>query len=310
MTAPSPFEVTFLTNFSDTCFRAIPALAQMADSIELRLSIVHCHDPRRGSADAATARLRSFFPEADRYPGCTRHLLERAPADAIAHLHAERPIHLLVAPAGDPLGLPRLAHQSLRAALLRGPVPALWTVGAESSPAVVGRPIRHIACCVQVGTPGDAHLRLASRYANELGAVLHVVQILPDIHDGTMLRLAYAAPVDARSAIDRVRRLSPAAAAATIRVHVTHTRQLAQTLDSACTADLVVVDGPAWTRRRVFQRRLDPALDRLRRPVICVGPNPDLATWQPRRRERPQTRTWPVLAVGRGRSVAGNSLAG
>lgn len=310
MSESRPFEVTFLTSFSDTCFRAIPALAQMADSIDLRLSIVHCHDPRRGATDAATARLRSFFPEADGYPGCARRLLDAPPVEAVARLHAERPIDLLVAPAGDPLGMPRLAHHSLRATLLRGPVPALWTVGPESSPATVGRPVRHVACCVHVGTPGDAHIRLASRYASELGAVLHVVQILPEIHDGTMLRLAYAVPIDARSATERVRRLSPAAAAATIQIHVTTARRLAHTLDTECTADLVVVDGQAWTRRRAFLRRLDPVLDRLRRPVICAGPAADTVAWQPRRRERRQTRNWPVLAVARGRTKAESSLVG
>jgi hypothetical protein len=310
MNASRPFEVTFLTSFSDTCFRAIPALAQMADSIDLRLSIVHCHDPRRRAADAAAARLRSFFPEADRYPGCQRRLLDGSPVEAVARLHAERPIDLLVAPAGDPLGMPRLAHHSLRATLLRGPVPALWTVGPESSPAIVGRPVRHVACCVHVGMPGDAHIKLASRYASELGAVLHIVQVLPEIHEGTLLRLAYAGPIDERSATERVHRLSPAAAATTIQIHVTTAYRLAHTLDTECTADLVVVDGQAWTRRRAFLRRLDPVLDRLRRPVICAGPAAESVEWQPRRRERRQTRSWPVLAVARRGTKADASLAG
>lgn len=309
MPAPRPFEVTFLTSFSDTCFRIIPAVAQMADTLDLRLTIAHCHDPRRGEADAAAIRLRSFFPEADRYPGCTRRLLDLPPSEAVAQMHAERPIDLLVAPGGDPIGFPRVVHRSLRAALLRGPVPALLTVGPEASPAVVGRPVRHVACCLRVGVPGDAHVRLASEYANEVGAVLHLVQILPEIHDGTMLRLAYAAPTDASAATDRVRRLSPAAAASTIRVHVTTMGNLARTLETDCSADLIVVNGLDWTRRRLFLRRLDPALDALRRPVICTGPAATQVAWHPRRRERRQTRAWPVLALAHDRTAAG-SLAG
>lgn len=305
-----PFQVTFLTSFSDTCFRAIPAVAQMADTLDLRLSLVHCHDPRRGATDAAEARLRSFFPEADRYRACERRLLDVPPAEAIARLHAERPIDLLVAPAGDPLGLPRVGHHSLRAALLRGPVPALWTVGPESSPTVVGRPIRHVACCVHVGSPGDTHVRLASTFANEIGAVLHLVQVLPDVHDGSMLRLAYAPPLDCRAATERVRRLSSDAATATIRVHVTTPRQLQRTLDETCTADLVVVNGEDWTRRRLWMQRPDSTLDALRRPVICVGPSATRVTWQPRRRERRQTRAWPVLAMSRPRAVADHALDG
>ena len=59
MTMPRRFEIAFLTNFSDTCFRAIPGVARMCDDLHARLTIVHAHDQGRRSTGAASVRLRS-----------------------------------------------------------------------------------------------------------------------------------------------------------------------------------------------------------------------------------------------------------
>ena len=76
MNAMRPFEVLFLTNFSDLCFRAIPAVAQMSDELDLRLTIMHAA-PASADAPGLEDNLRNFFPEADHFSAC-RRLLERA----------------------------------------------------------------------------------------------------------------------------------------------------------------------------------------------------------------------------------------
>lgn len=309
MHQPQPFEIAFLTSFSDTCFRAIPAVAQMCDDLAVRLTIVHAHDPRRRPTEAAAARLRSFFPEADRYAGSRRRLVVGTPAEALAQLRQQQAVDLLVAPAGDPLGLPRLFRHSVRATLLGSGVPALWTVGPETSPAALGRPVRHVACCLEVGLPGEGHLRLACAYASALGATLHLVHVLPEVHDGTMVRLAHARPLDQAATIARLRRV-PGAGGLVPQVHVTSRQRLAETLDAACAADVVFVDGDAWVHRRGFARRMRRTIDTLRRPVVCAGPSAATAQWPLVRRQTRRTREWPVLAVARRVDEAETSLAG
>ena len=281
--------VAFLTNFSDTCFRVIPALAQLCDAVTVQLTLVHAYEPARESARVVDATLRSFFPEAQRYAGCRRLAIAGTPVTAVRQLEDAGRLDLVVAPAGDPLGLPRFTHSSLRARLVRDVSAPMWTVGPGASASVLGRPHRNVACCVHVGRSGWAHLRRACDYAQALGAALHVIHVLPDVHDGSLLRLAYAEPFDEAATAARVRALSEQPDV-TPRRHAVPARDLRAALD-AIDADIVFVDGAQWITRRLVARRVSHTLDGLRRPVVCVGPGEGPA-WPlvPRRHER--TRRW------------------
>lgn len=299
MSTTRPFEIAFLTSFSDTCFRAIPGVARMCDDLQARLTLVHAHDPQRCSAETANARLRGFFPEADGYEGSRRVLWRGTPADAVRQLQQDRPIDLLVAPASDATGLARLARRSVRSGLLRERIPALWTVGPESSPATLARAVRTVACCLPVGEAGHAHVRLASRYAAAMGAALHLVHVLPEVHDGSLLRLAYAPSVEPRATVRRMGH-QLVAGAPLPRVHVTRERDLVTTLEESCLADVVFVQGESWVRRPLGRRRLATALDQLRRPVFCVTPSAADADWTLTRRDAGLRRPAPALVRRRG----------
>jgi hypothetical protein len=289
VTDHAPFHVAFLTNFSDTCFRAIPAVAQLCDALDVRLTIVRSHDPAVSSAHTVEATLRNFFPEADRYAECRRVALAGTPVSAVRQLATAGPLDLVVAPAGDPLGLPRLTRSSIRARLVREAVAPVWTVGPGVSAAVLGRAHRHVACVVRVGTPEWPHVGRAHEYARALGATLHVIQVMPDVHDGTMLRLAYAPPFDAVATLSRVRTLT-GCTDVPLQPHVTSSSRLAAVLDRV-QADIVFVDGTHWVGRRWLARRVHSGLDALQRPVVCV-PDGDGRPWQIQPRRHARIRRW------------------
>ena len=51
----APLEVVFLTNFSDTCFRVIPSIAQMVDDLSIHLTILHSFEPGKRNRSEAEA---------------------------------------------------------------------------------------------------------------------------------------------------------------------------------------------------------------------------------------------------------------
>src|SRR5215475_13894553 len=124
-----PLEIVFLTNFADYSYRCIPAVAQMADDFAVRLTIVHalCGGPDPSNEAEACAQLESFFPEADLYGECRRVLMHGHPIEVIQRLGETQPVDLVIAPAADPLGLPRIGHKSLRARLMRQCGVPVWT---------------------------------------------------------------------------------------------------------------------------------------------------------------------------------------
>lgn len=300
MSVSRPLDVVFLTSFSDTCFRAIPTLSQMFDDLHLRLTLVHAVDPTSGHAGDAQQRLRSFFPEADRYADSQRRVMTGHPVEVVRQLRAEGAVDLVVVPAGEPLGLPRFTRSSVRAQLLAEGLAPLWTMGPAGGRGA--RPTRSVACCVQVGRPGLGHLRLACDYAATLGAALHVVHVLPDIDESALLRLAYARPFDS-SAVRR--QVDRAAEGRDVQAHVHGTpwRRLGDVLEHTCDADVVFVDGGQWIERRWFTRRVSQAVDAWRRPVICVDGARESEHWPLARRTVLATRQWPALVVSRPRPV-------
>ena len=62
MSRRRPLEAVFLTRCSVPCFQVTPAVAQLADDLDLRLTLLHAFDPERERRRDVETRLRSFFP--------------------------------------------------------------------------------------------------------------------------------------------------------------------------------------------------------------------------------------------------------
>lgn len=197
MNRPAPLEVVFLTNFSDSCFRAIPSIAQMVDDFSVHLTILHAYDPKRRQRAESEAWLRSFFPEADRYLRAKRVVMAGPPVEALQRLKNSQQIDMVLCPGSDALGLPRLGHRPFRARVVHEYGLPVWTIGRHVDPARLGRPARNVACWMAFGSAETAHVKLAAEYAVSVGAKLHLLQTLPDIHEGMILPSLYGHPLQA-----------------------------------------------------------------------------------------------------------------
>lgn len=299
-----PFEVLFLTNFSDSCFRAIPAVAQMCDTLETRLTIVHAYQPGadvRGRRAATAApmqlagKLNSFFPEADAYRWTKRVLLPGTPLEAVSRLRQDQPIDLVIAPQRDALGAPRLVRHSWRSQLVLDGRTPVWTVGHVPGLARLARRARHVACCVDPHLAGRHHLKLACDYAAATGSTLHVIYMLPDeIHEGLMLTLGYADPFDREQALADVRAVVDPTSLMP-EVHVSDRSSLPELLTDL-EMDAVFVDGRRWTNRSWLGRRMSRGLESLACAVFCVDANRDSVAWDLRPPTVPAP-TVPALAM-------------
>jgi hypothetical protein len=180
-----PLEVVFLTNFNDYCYRSIPALAQLADDFAMRLTIAYSSNCNPRSIDDMK-KLEAFFPEADSYARCRRLLMTGDLVDAVNRLAITQPVDLLIAPAADPLGFPRIGHRSLRAKLLREARIPLWSIGRRTKPAKLRSTPRHVGCWVDFHRGWTSPIGFAREYARATGADLHILHALPEIHEGRL----------------------------------------------------------------------------------------------------------------------------
>ena len=207
MFAPRPLDVLYLTNFSDYCFRTIPAVAQLADAIKIRLTILHAYDPARETQASAAEKVHSFFPEADRYLACNRlaapgHMVE------VVQRHLEGwPVDLIVAPASDTIGVPRIGARSSRSRIIEQAGVPVWTFGRGICLPKLQQPVRNVACWLDYHSGHTGHLGYALEYASKIGAKLHLLSALPAIDEG-MLSLG--------TKLDEDKPLAPEAAAAKI----------------------------------------------------------------------------------------------
>lgn len=191
MNAPHSLDILFLTNFSDYCFRAIPAIAQMADTLNMRLTILHAYDPAKVRDTEAENQVQSFYPEADRYAHCRRMAVAGTVVEAVRRHVSMWPTNLLVVPASNPLGLPRLGDRSLRARLLEECGTPLWTVGRRIHWPSLQQPVRNVACWLDFYDTQTDHLAFAVDYAKKMHATLHLVRTIPGINEGTMIHSAH-----------------------------------------------------------------------------------------------------------------------
>lgn len=178
-----PLEVVFLTNFTDYCYRSIPAIAQMADDFAIRLTIAYAGAGNLRASEDKT-KLERFFPEADAYPESRRLLMRGDLVDAVIRLSNSQPVDLLIAPAADPLGWPRIGHRSLRTRLLRQANLPLWTVGRPTRPSKLRCSPAKVGCWVDFHPGWQNHIAFAREYARATGASLHIFHALPEVHEG------------------------------------------------------------------------------------------------------------------------------
>lgn len=272
-----PLELVFLTNFADYSYQSIPAIAQMADDFAVHLTIVHTMEGEREICDDAYLKLQSFFSEADLYADCTRRLMDGDPVQAVQRLMETQPVDLVIAPAADPLGLPRIGHRSLRARLMRKCGVPLWTIGRRTLPDKLRRSPRKIACWIDFEDPHLHHFAYALEYAWKLDVPLHILHPLPEIHEGALL--VRGQPLHEEGAIREMRKRigwSPVP----LQYHVaeaTGRRARTKLVEKSC-ADIVfladqVSDWGSWLASK-------PALlDDCNCPVVCVPEQLRVPVW-------------------------------
>lgn len=274
MSRRRPLEAVFLTRCSVPCFQVTPAIAQLADDLDLRLTILHAFNPERERRRDVETRLRSFFPEADSFHDCRRVAREGSVFDAVQGLAGEQSIDLLIAPPTDPLRLPSLMP-SLRAELLSQLGTLLWTAGPAVLPAKLRRRPRNIACWVDFSTGEDGYvptLRVAARHAEALDAQLHILYLPPDILEGSLR--PPSVPLHADEVLKALQTHLPSSLPRPeIWLESGSLRPLPELL-RRCDADLLVAGSEqamvsAWWG--LGGQRLDSRLRAARCPILCVG---------------------------------------
>jgi hypothetical protein len=292
-------DVLYLTNFSDYCFRTIPAVAQLADVVKIRLTILHVYDPSRESQAQAISMVNSFFPEADRYAACNR-LAVPGPLVAAVQRHLEGwPVDLIVAPASDAVGFPRLGARSNRSRLIERSGVPVWTFGRGVALQRLQQPVRNVACWLDYHSGQTGHLGYALEYASKLGAKLHLLSALPAIDEG-MLSLG--------AGLDEGKPLAPDTAAAKIlglctgfplvpEVHVARWSGQGTLLKmlQECDADVVFLHHQQGSVQAEWLG-LGLPYDRLPCPAICTGARVRGLVWNlepgAATRGRPIERRW------------------
>lgn len=194
-------EIVFATDFSDSSHAMIPTVAQWVENLSAKLTVLHVYNPQKTLYREAEVRLRSFFAEADNYQHCDRVLISGDACEGIASYCERRSNVLLMLPPSDLSGLPRPWHRSLRARLIQRLSIPIWTVGKVN----VGEaaPISNRNIGVWLGDPeeGLSHLEHAAAYASETGATLHLLHVVDEINEGSMLKpLLSSAPMGEETA--------------------------------------------------------------------------------------------------------------
>src|SRR4051794_10547820 len=192
MQSTRPLEVLFLTDFSNSSYRTIPAIAQMADELDIRLTLLHACCDTKSSVSQAESKIRSFFPEATHYEGTQRIVLQSDVISAVKQVRRDQAVDLIVAPSSDPLGLPHPWHHSLRAELIANECGPMWTVGQSIHSTVLNGRTRNVGCWIDFDSSDKRHISLAFTYASALGAKLHLLNAMPDVDEGTLVSSLYS----------------------------------------------------------------------------------------------------------------------
>lgn len=260
--------ILFPTDFSAACLQAGRALTRLADGCRLERTVAHVVKP---GSDVGRARraLESFVAQIDGGVDTARILLEREqPADAIADLCRQKRFDLVMAPASDRTGVPRLFRPSFRAQLLRRCAVPLWTAGGL---ATSERPLHTVACLVDFDDAPAGFLHLARAFADRVGARLRVLSVVPRVDEGTLGDvLTSDAPLRPEFAVSRIQALLGGRRGATeIDVAVGGQARGLRRLLARGPADVLLV-GRRRAANGAWLSGFAHDLDRLRCPVVCV----------------------------------------
>ncbi|MBC7926979.1 MAG: universal stress protein [Bryobacteraceae bacterium] len=280
MNTSPDLRILFPTSFSDACFRATRAVSQLADMSHVSLTIAHVCEP--GGATRNTYReLDSFFAEADGYDSCRRILVESSDAvQSISDLCREDSYDLIVAPASERLVLRSLLKPSFRARLLKHCNVPVWTAGSSLHKRNFRASIRTIACLIDFESSTNSHLPLAVAFAARIGARVHILNVIPPVDEGTLLRAMDARiPLMPEVAMDKIRSAFAGRPCPEIDVAVGSMSTELPRLLKRCEADLAFV-GPGQALRGTWMTRLASHLDKLPCPVVCMdGASAEFPRW-------------------------------
>jgi hypothetical protein len=260
------------TRFSESCFNAIPAVAQWMDDVASSLTIVHVYNPKKTHYSEAEAQLNAFFAEADRYGGTRRVLLSgEDPAKAMAAYLEQEAHDLLVCPATDQVGFPRPFHRSTRARLMQLTSTPLWTISA-SAEGLRARPPQRVGCVISRRSDSRRPLELAAQYAQFHGACLQLMYLVPEVDDGTIRNsLSYNEPLSERTAARELGKLVDALSL-TCEIYTARgvcSRSLADMVSRART-DLLFIGKNEVLRRKLWLPDVASFTDSAGCPVVCV----------------------------------------
>jgi len=278
----------FTTRFNESCFQAIPAIAQWMDDITSQLTIAHVYNAVHTSLHDAEQQLSSFFAEADRYPHTQRVLIEGSDvAAAITAYLEERPADMLFCPTSDRVGLPRPWHLSLRARLIKRTSTALWTMGAAMDQRRFSAPKR-VACLLSRRSDSVRPLQVACQYALRTGATLQLICMVPEVDEGSLRNaISFDEPLAASVADAELQRVA-AALPMSPEVHVVVGRETSAVLRTLVRArtDLLFLGKWEAIRGLVGVQGIVRYVDRATCPVVCVDHDHALPMWNLRLPER------------------------
>ena len=272
--------ILFPTSFSDSCFRTARAIAQLADTCRVGLTIAHV--AKRGACNASIRReLDSFMGEADHYDNCRRVLMESDDAiGSIAELCESDQFDLIVAPASDRLGVHSLFSSSFRTRLLSRCKAPLWTIGGCLDSIDFKSSIRTVACLVDFDSDTRTYLPLAAAFAARLGAQLRIVSVLPEVSESTLAQsLNSSAPLMPDVAVEKIRSGFTGQACPEVDIAIGDVSRELPRLLRGCHADLAFV-GPGQITRATWLPGRARYLDRLPCPAVCVdGASAGFSQW-------------------------------
>lgn len=267
-------EIVFATNFSDSSHAVIPTVARWVDTLGAKLTLLHVYDANKTLYREAEALLRSFFAEADNYQHCDRVLISGDACEGIAAYCERRPNVLLMLPPSDLTGLPRPFHRSLRARLIKRLSVPIWTLGRINVGDSTSSADRHIG--VWLGDPdeGLSHLQQAARYASETGGTLHLLHVVDEINEGSMLKpMLSAAPMGEETADAWLQDIaSTMKLDCKVEIHVAQgrvSRELPQLLRRSG-ADMLVLNQQSAVRSSWLGPEINPIFSKCAIGLICV----------------------------------------
>jgi hypothetical protein len=190
-----------------------------------------------------------------------------------------RPVDLVLCPGSDSLGLPRIGHLPLRGRIAHECGVPVWTIGRKVDGAKLGKPVRNVACWMEFDSDETVHLELAAEYAWKLGAKLHLIHTLPEIHEGMIYSSLTNRPMHADTIHEAFsKRLQHFPIEPLIHVHGGNGRKTRAVLAKAHDADILFTSVARSPLTDWVYSDYD-SIDRCTCPVISVSRDCGPRTW-------------------------------